>query len=400
MSRVAASLSSFVFLAAKPTGGRTFGLRQARNERALAETLRRDKLVLLHTWQMPAFMTPRAKMRPKDHAEFNTQLSQLLSRGVPLIEALEVASTVVSSGSRPMIERMREEVAAGSSFADACRKVGAFDRVTISVYRAAERSGDLAGAAEQLATNIRRQLRVAGKAGTLMIYPAIVMAISVLAGTFMLTFIVPKIGTALMEANIELPTYTRVVLFLGLFLRDNAILVLAVVAVFVVGAFLARAAMGRVVAKIMRVLPGMKEVVLTQELSRFFTVMAAMSRSGIPLSDALGISVEAISHPRLRGDLAHLRTKLIEGGVLRTLLERVDSLPLATRRLLVAADRAGDLEQAFDSLADDMADTLDRKTERMLSALEPLLIVFMFLFIGSIVMSVMLPMIQLTGQVA
>lgn len=400
MSRAATSLSSFVFLAAKPTGGRTFGLRQARNERALAETLRRDKLVLLHTWQMPGFMSPKPRMKAKDHAEFNTQLSQLLSRGVPLIEALEVASTVVSTSTRPMVERMRDEVAAGSSFADACRKVGAFDRVTISVYRAAERSGDLAGAAEQLATNIRRQLRVAGKAGTLMIYPAIVMAISVLAGTFMLTFIVPKIGTALLEANIELPTYTRVVLFLGLLLRDNALIVLALLAVLAVLAYLARSAILGVIAKLMRVLPGIREVVLTQELSRFFTVMAAMTRSGIPLSEALGIAVEAISHPKLRGDLSHLRSKLIEGGVLRTLIEKVETLPLSTRRLLIAADRAGDLEKAFDSLADDMADALDRKTERMLSALEPLLIVFMFIFIGSIVMSVMLPMIQLTGQVA
>lgn len=374
------------------------GVRQAKNERALAETLRRDKLVLLQTWRMPAAFNPPRTLKQKDHAELNTQLSQLLHRGVPLVEALEVAQSVVSSSSRPIIEQLREDVASGMTFADACRKAGSFDRVTIAVYRAAERSGDLAGAAEQLATNIRRQLRIAGKAITLLIYPAIVMTISICAGVFMMTFIVPKIGNALLEANIELPTYTAVVLWLGTAIRENALFVLIGVFALLVLAYMARAWVGGLIGRFMRIMPGLREVVVTQELTRFFTVMAAMTRSGIPLADALGIGVESISHPRLRKDLGHLRTKLIEGGVLRTLIERVESLPIATRRLLVAADRAGDLETAFDGLAEDMADDLDRKTERMLSALEPLLIVFMFMFIGSIIASVMLPMIQLTGQ--
>jgi general secretion pathway protein F len=400
MTRAATNPGSYFFLAAKPSGGRTMGLRQAKNERALAEHLRRERLVLLQTWRMPAFMTPPRRLKAKDHAELNTQLSQLLSRGVPLVEALEVAMSVVSASSRSLVEQLRDDVASGASFADACRKVGAFDRVTIAVYRAAERSGDLEGAAGQLATSIRRQLRIKGKAVTLMIYPAVVMSISMLAGIFMMTFIVPKIGNALIEANIDLPTYTAVVLAIGEFIRDNAMLVLLAVAGVVLGIFIARAWVGLMVARFSRVMPGLRDVVLAQELTRFFTVMAAMTRSGIPLTDALGIGVDAISHPRLRKDLSHLRTRLIEGGALRVLIEKVDSLPIATRRLLVAADRSGDLESAFDGLADDMADDLDRKTERMLAALEPLLIVFMFLFIGSIIMSVMLPMIQLSGQAA
>lgn len=398
MSRAAPTPGSFLFLAAKPSGGRTLGLRHAKNERVLAETLRKDKLVLLQTWRMPAFLNPPHKLKAKDHAELNTQLAQLLNRGVPLVEALEVAMSVVSSSSRPIIEQLRDDVASGMTFADACRKAGSFDRVTIAVYRAAERSGDLAGAASQLAINIRRQLRIAGKAITLLIYPAIVMSISMLAGVFMMTFIVPKIGNALVEANIDLPTYTAVVLAIGTFIRVNALFVGIGVVSLIFLAILARQPLGAFIGKLMRVVPGMREIVVIQELTRFFTVMAAMTRSGIPLADALGIGVESISHPVLRKDLSQLRSKLIEGGILRVLIERVESLPIATRRLLVAADRSGDLETAFDGLAEDMADDLDRKTERLLSALEPLLIVFMFLFIGSIIMSVMLPMIQLTGQ--
>jgi type II secretory pathway component PulF len=100
----------------------------------------------------------------------------------------------------------------------------------------------------------------------------------------------------------------------------------------------------------------------------------------------------------LRRQLGTLRQKLIEGGVLRTLIENVEALPLSTRRLLIAAERAGDLETAFDGLASDLADEVDRKASRLLAALEPILIVFMFLIIASILLSIMIPLITLTSK--
>jgi type II secretory pathway component PulF len=89
---------------------------------------------------------------------------------------------------------------------------------------------------------------------------------------------------------------------------------------------------------------------------------------------------------------------MIEGGVLRILIEGVDALPLPTRRLLIAAERAGDLESAFETLADDMAVELDRRSTRLLAALEPLLIVLMFLVIGTLVLAIMIPLIKSTSQ--
>jgi type II secretory pathway component PulF len=127
------------------------GVKHARSERALAEVLRRDRLVLLRTWALPAWISTEAPMKTKDHLVLNEQLAQLLSRGVPLVEALDVVESVIRPSSGPRVERMREAVSGGASFADACRTVGGFDVVTIAVYRAAERTGDLAGAAAQLA---------------------------------------------------------------------------------------------------------------------------------------------------------------------------------------------------------------------------------------------------------
>jgi type IV pilus assembly protein PilC len=186
----------------------------------------------------------------------------------------------------------------------------------------------------------------------------------------------------------------------GNFLRNNWLPVLVGVVFAGIAAVLGRHALARLVGKASRGVPILKDVILTQESARFFTVMAALSRAGVPVADAIAVSANAINHPRLRKQFDRRRVKLVEGGVLPRLIDDVDALPVATRRLLIAADRAGDLDTAFDSLAEDMGDALEAQTQRLLSALEPLLIVLLFLMIGSLVMSIMVPMITMSTQVA
>jgi type II secretory pathway component PulF len=82
------------------------------------------------------------------------------------------------------------------------------------------------------------------------------------------------------------------------------------------------------------------------------------------------------------------------------LIDQVTALPMTTRRLLIAAERSGDLQTAFETLAGDMAEEVDRRSSRMLAALEPILIVIMFLIIGGLLLSLMIPLIRLSSQVS
>lgn len=393
-ARAAAGPSSFFYIAVGPGGGKKFGLRQARSPGALAENLRKDRLLLLKWYRMPGWAAPASTLTLTDQATLNEQLSQLLSRGVPLVESLEVVSATVRSGGKTRIDRIREMVAGGTSFADACRAVGGFDDVTIAVYRAAERTGDLSGAAKRLSESARRQMTVRGKAVTLMIYPMIVLSMSLMVSIFMLMFVVPRIGEALLASKVKMPFISKIVIGTGVWLRDNATAVGIGAAGVLVLALLLHKIIIAAMAVFMRRLPGLRGLVLAQESTRFFSVMAAMTRSGVPLAEALGVSNQAVTHPKLRGQLERLRERLVAGGLLRTLIEDVGSLPIATRRLLVAADRSGDMESAFTTLAADMAEEVDRTSTRLLAALEPMLIVFMFAIIGSLVIAILLPILS------
>jgi type II secretory pathway component PulF len=214
----------------------------------------------------------------------------------------------------------------------------------------------------------------------------------------LLTILVPIIGGSLEQMRIRIPWYTEIVMAVGQALRNNILIMFIVVGVLLIGAILGRTQVMAASRRFMRRVPLMRDVVLAQESARFFSVMAAMTRSGVPLADALGVANEAVSLPSLRRQLETLRTRLIEGGILRTLIENVSELPLATRRLLIAAERSGDLETAFDGLASDMADEVDQRSSRLLAALEPLLIVAMFLIIGSVLLAIMIPIIGMASR--
>jgi type II secretory pathway component PulF len=317
---------------------------------------------------------------------------------VPLVEALDVVSQTVAPRTKPRMVRLRDLVQSGAAFADACRTVGGFDTVQIAVYRAAERSGDLAGAAKELAITARRRLAIAGKATTLMIYPAIVMSISLIVATLMMLVVVPMMGEGLAKSDIPLPAFSKVVIGTGMWMRDHVLLLALVVGGLAILGIIGRAAIFNFLQRVMRRLPVIRDVVLAQESARFFSVMGAMTRTGVPISDALGVSNQAIGHPMMRKQLERLRNRLIEGGLLRTLIDEVTTLPIATRRLLLAAERSGDLESAFHTLAGDMADEVERTSARLLAVLEPAMIIIMFTIIGTLLLALMLPMLTLTSN--
>lgn len=391
-----AAPAQFFFRAMKPDGSTTLGLRTASTEDTLADELKRDDLMLLKAWKLPLGAPTVSKWPLKDEIALNEQLYTLLSRGVPLVEALEVAGTVVTARNKPRVERMLEQVAAGATFADACTAAGGFDPITVAVYRAAERTGDLAGAADRLAKSARRRQAIAGKALTVLIYPSAIATIASLIFFGLLTRLVPMLADQLAEMNVSVNAFSAFVFDVGRFARANQIWIIGAVAAIILLIVMVRRQVGAAAMAVIRKVPVVSPLFLTAETARFFSILGAMTKSGVPLADAIATSTPSISNPKLREQLNDLRKSLVEGGVLKTLLERVTTLPLATRRLLSAAERAGDLDTAFDSLAEDLTNELDARASRLLALLEPLVIVLMFILIAPLIFAIALPMMSIS----
>ncbi len=397
---VAATMRPYLFVAVKPGGGRTVAVRSAVSEAALAAGMRKEKLTVLRSYALPRLLASSPKrMGLKDHAVLNEQLFQLLSRGVPLVEALQVAAGTVTSAGKPIVEQIRELVAQGTSFADACQKTGHFDAVNVAVYRAAERSGDLAGAAKQLSIAARRTVAVTEKARTIMIYPVVLFVVAMLVSGMLLVVVLPSLGDTLLNLGGDVPIYTRVLVKVGTWMRENLIIVLLALAAALTMVMIWRKGLAAWGLSVTRRLPIIRDVLLAAESARFFAVMSAMSKAGVPLADSLGTANKVISHPRLRKQLDRMRDRLVSGGILRNLIDEVEALPLATRRLLLAAERAGDMDNAFSSLAADMTDEVERQTTRLLAVLQPAMIVLMTCFIGALLLAILVPILSVAGKV-
>lgn len=390
---------AFVYLAIRPGGGRKLGMRQAGSVPALAQSLRTENQLLVKTWPLPSWAAREHTLSLADQAELNDQIAQLLSRGVPLVETLDVVAQTVRANSKPIIVRMRDLVASGTSFADACKSVGVFDNVTIAVYRGAERSGDLSGAAKELAQTARRRLAIKNKSVTVLMYPAITLSVALIVACVLMLYVVPMMADGLKRVDIPLPWFSRIVMGTGQWMRDHIMWLLVGLAVVLAVVLAVRVVVAKAFGVLMRKTPVMRDLIIAQESARFFSVMAAMTRTGVPIADALGVANQVIGHPDMKRQLDRLRTRLIEGGLLRQLIDEVTTLPLATRRLLVAAERAGDMESAFGTLAQDMTEQVDRTSTRLVSVIEPLAIVMLFVVIGSLIAAIMLPMLTMTNQI-
>lgn len=399
MSQATAKTTQFFYVAVNAAGAKKMGVRAAPSEADLLGDLNNERLLLLRAYPMPSWIAAKSTIPARDQLALNEQLESLLNRGVPLTDALDVAASLVSSSTKQRIEKMRSAVASGASFADACAQVGGFDDVTITVYRAAEKSGDLAIAAGGLAQSFRRRMAIAGKVGTLLIYPLMVLGISIVIGVIMLVFVIPQIGAAIKSFGSELPWYTTAVLWVGEVLRAQWLPILSVIVMLAILAIVGRRQVASAVAAAVRKIPFFGPLLLASESARFFAVMAAMTRSGVTIADALAVASEVVTHPRLNEQLRSLQVRLVEGGVFTNIIERVDAFPIATRRLLVAADKAGDLESAFGGLSEDLASEVSKQSDRLLAILEPLLIVLVFILVGGLIASIMIPLLTATGSV-
>jgi type II secretory pathway component PulF len=392
--------SQYLYTAIAPDGAKKRGVRAAADETALADQLGEDGLLLLSSRRLPGLAAPESELPVRDQVQMNRQIGDLVDRGVPLIEALEVAASVVTDNTARKIEKIRSLVGGGASFAEACERVGGFDPISVTIYRSAERTGALGEACLRVADAAHRRQQIASKATTLMIYPAVVLVIGALVSIFVLTFTVPQIGETFIAQDIDLPWYTDLAMAMSAFIRETGLFLLIAVALLAGVVWVGRRAVGATLLRALRLLPPVQRVATTMESARFFAIMAAMTRSGVPVADALGVATQAVSEPRLRTQLETMRRRLIEGGVFRTLIDEIDALPLATRRLLMAGERGGDLDAVFEALARDLASEVDTRSERLLALLEPAILVALFLVVGGLLLSIMLPLMTLSGQVS
>ena len=402
-------MAVFGYRAADREGRVSEGIVEAGEERGAAEQLREMGYLPIRVWpaSVPGAKTAAAAPRrtrrggtKRDLLPFLQGLRTLLVAGVPLDRSLEMLADLFRG--QPIGESAGEilrEVRAGGSLADAMKKASGapFDRFTIQMVNAGAATGRMEEALAQVCLFLQRSRDFrANLMGSLM-YPAVLLAASVLSVILLLVFVVPRFVAVFAASRIALPLPTRILLSLSTFLKEQGLyLILAGVFLF----YLASAALKRPEARRdwdrrkLR-LPGMGGILTAMETSRIMRSMSSLLSGGVPILSAFTIAREVSGNMAVREGMEAARLR-VQGGVkvARALAESTP-LPEMALQMIAVGEETGKLEEMLSSVADTYEENARRSLQRFLVLLEPAVILAMGLLVGFIVFSMFMAIFRL-----
>lgn len=398
-------MAAFDYVAVDAGGRTVTGALAAPDEDAVRAVLARRKLMPLEvttarsgTRVEPAGPRKAAKLDAKTLALTTRQLSTLVSVA-PIEEALR---TIALQADRPAVRRVLDGVHAGvmegRRLSDAMALQGqAFPPLYRAMVSAGETSGALGPILERLADGLERDQVVRGKVVTALVYPIVLAVVALGVITAMMTFVVPKVVDQFDSMNQTLPLLTRLVIGVSHLMRDwGWLLALFLGTGGLVGAvFLRNPEIRLRVDTALLKLPLIGRLTRDLHGARMARTLSTMIAAGLPVLEGLIITARTVSNRRLRLATETMADAVREGGGLSAAMRRADVFPPILVYMTASGESSGRLEPMLERAADYLEREFSTFTAVMLSLLEPAIIVVMGGVVALIVLSILLPILQI-----
>ena len=346
-------------------------------------------------WRRPGLRRKTARELP----QITRQLATLLRAGIPLNDALKALVEQIESRSLEAVFRdVREKIGQGASFAEGLEQHPAvFPPLYVSMVRAGEAAGNSDIVLERLANFMLKQSKMRNKVFAALMYPMIMVFVGGIVVAVLMTKVVPKLIVLVKSRGGELPAPTA---FLdaasGFLVSYWYLIVLAIVLVNMGISAMRRTDGGRYAwDRFMLNLPVFGDLFKKQAIARFAVTLSTLLKTGVNVLDAIKIVREIVGNSVLQRVLDDLHSAILQGADIATPLKRSGVFPPAVGYMIAIGEQTGDLESVLDRLAEAYELEVDIATERMTAVIEPLMILLMAVVVGFIVLSIVLPMLQL-----
>ncbi len=349
----------------------------------------------------PLFNFGQAR-RNADVGQFTRQLATLLKAGIPLVQSLNaLVDQTQNKQMQAVIRDIREQITTGTDFNDALASHPKhFSDLYLSMVRAGEASGELDVVLGRVADFMQNQNRLRGKIVAAMTYPAIMLFMSVAVVIFLLIFVVPNIVQILEEQQIEKPLPTMIVTGTSDFLMNYwYVVLLAVIAGVTVFRMWTTTEAGRYTwdRAILRA-PIIGDVFTKTSVSRFSTTLSVLLRSGLPALEGLRIVKDVVDNTALARVIGQVHDSIIEGTDISTPIKKSGVFPPMVGYMIAVGEQTGELDNLLERISIAYDEEVDLSVQKMTAMIEPIMIVFMAVTVGTIVASVMLPLMQISSQ--
>ena len=383
---------------AKDLDGKTIrGEAEAPGEDELYEQLREGNKYLVSCDEVTREHSER-RMKADVLADFCRQLGTLLNAGVTLVRKLNIIAQ--EKGLNPKIKKVYNEILRqirqGIPLSEAMEAQGnVFPDLLVHMMRSAEESGSIDQTALRMADHYDKEHRMNGKVKNAMIYPAILLFLLVVVMIFVMVYIIPQFKP-IFDMLDEVPFITRIVLACSdAFINRWAV----IVAVIVIAAFavhlllrLPKVRYGWDALKLK--LPKVGKLLRVIYTARFARTLSSLYGSGIPMLLSLQIGRRTVGNRYIEAQFDAVIDQVRRGEPLSKALREVDGLELKLSSTILVGEETGSLENMLNSIAESLEFDADQALSKMVTMMEPVLIIIMGLVIGFVMIAVLLPIFQ------
>ncbi len=331
------------------------------------------------------------------------QIATLLQAGLPVEEALRgVAKQTEKPKITSMILAVRSRVVEGHTMASALSEYpAAFPDLYRATVDAGERSGHLGLVMEQLSEYTESRYQTRKKVQSAMIYPIVLVIFSILIVVGMLTFVVPKIVSILEGSGQELPMLTRIMIGSSEFIQSYWWAVIIVIGLLVFGwrKLLAVESNRYKFHRLLLRMPMIGKMNRGFNAARVISTLAILSRSGVPLVEALRIAGEVAGNLCIRESVGDAAIKLQEGASLFASLDQTGYFPPMMMQMIASGERSGELDDMLQRAAHNQDRELEDLINTIVSLFEPIMLVVMGGVVLLIVLSIMMPVISMNASI-
>jgi type IV pilus assembly protein PilC len=345
------------------------------------------------------------RVKSKVLTTFTRQLATLVDAGLPLLRGLRVLEKQEKNPTlKNIIAELALSIEGGSTFSEGlAQHPKVFNRLFVNMVKAGELGGVLEVVLARLSEFMEKAQKIKGKVIAAMFYPCAVLVVATAILMILMVFVVPKFKEVFagMLEGAQLPAFTRLVLGISEVIKDHILYALAgAVVVYILFVLFVRTKVGRrIFDKIKLKAPVFGPVVTKVAISRFTRTLGTLISSGVPILQALTIVRETSGNVIVGSAVLAIHDSVKEGETITAPLEASRVFPPMVVSMVDVGEQTGALPEMLLKIADNYDEEVDNAVAAMTSLLEPIMIVFLAVIVGSIVIAMFLPLIALMNSV-
>ncbi len=380
------------------------GQQVATNPNLVRAELRRQGISPIRVKKKPKalFGGAGSRITAKEIAVFSRQLATMLKSGVPLVTAFQIiAGGVKNPRMRTMVEKIRAEVEGGGSLAEALRAHPMqFDELYINLVKAGESAGVLDTILDEIASYKERIESIKGKIKKALYYPIAVIGVAIIVSAILLIYVIPQFEGIFASFGAALPAFTQAVIDASRWLRSNGLFLLAGTIVFIVAFILAKKRSHRFAHFLDRIslkIPIVGDILEKSAIARFCRTLAITFAAGVPLVDALEIVGGATGNAVYNDASKRIREDVAVGHQLQLAMQQTNVFPNMVIQMAGIGEEAGSLDEMLIKVAEAYEEEVNNAVDALSSLLEPLIIVFIGIVVGTMVIAMYLPIFKMAA---